>query len=128
MNKKTCGIHCISQKNLFFNILDSVSHEYTLLCDCRGRSKNEKCPVAIADLELLYNAAQDGLYDPVKNDRSAFDLFALCQGTKNGFIKFCEAHEQRLRLNLHDFLLIRADAAEGGIYINVGRFIAEWTT
>ena len=54
--------------------------------------------VAIADLVLLYNAAQEGLYGPVKHDRSAFDLFALCLGTTNGFVKFCKAHEQRLRL------------------------------
>jgi hypothetical protein len=40
-------------------------------------------------------------------------LFALCQGTKNGFVRFCEAHEQRLRLNVHDFRVIRADAVEG---------------
>ena len=113
MNGKTFGIYCIPQKNLFFNILDSASHAYTLLCDCRGGSKNEKCPVAIEDLVLLYNAAQEALYGPVKNDSSAFDLFALCPGTKNGFVKFCEAHEQRLRLNVHVFRLIQADAAEG---------------
>ncbi len=76
---------------------------------------------------LLYNAAQEDMYDPVKNDMSAFDLFALCQGTKNGFVKFCEAHEQRLRLNLHNFRMIRADAAEGDTYINVGGFLAEWS-
>ncbi len=69
-------------KKKFFNILDSVSHSYTLLCDCRGGSKNEKCPIAIADLVLLYNAAQEGLHCPVKYDRSAFYLFALCLGTK----------------------------------------------
>ncbi len=76
--------------------------------DCRAGSKNEKCPVAIAVLVLsgLYNAAQEGLYGPVKHDRSAFDWFALCLGTKNGFVKFCKAHEQRLRLNLHDFRVI----------------------
>ena len=50
--------------------------------------KNKKCPVAIADLVLLYNAAQEGLYGPVKHDRSAFDLFALCPGTKNGIVNF----------------------------------------
>jgi hypothetical protein len=86
-----------ASKILFLYILDSVSHAYTLLCDCRGGSKNEKCHVAIEDLVLLYNAAQEGLYGPVKNDRSEFDLFALCPGTKNGFVKFCEAHAQRLR-------------------------------
>ncbi len=72
---------------------------------------------------LFYNAAQEGLYSTVKNDRSAFDLFALCQGTKSGFVKFCKAHEQRLRLNLHDFRMIRADAADGDTYINVGGFL-----
>ncbi len=87
----------------------------------------EKCPVAIADLVLLYNAAQEGLYIPVKHDRSAFDLFALCPGTKNGFVKFCKAHEQRLRINLHDFRVIRADAEEGDTYINVSGFLTEWT-
>ena len=55
-------------------------------------------------------------------------MFALCPGTKNGFVKFCEAHEQRLRLNVHDFRVIRADAVEGDTYINVGGFLAEWTT
>ncbi len=81
-----------SSKILFFKILDSVtisvSHAYTLLCDCRGGSKNEKCPVAIEDLVPLYNAAQEGLYGPVKKDRSVFDLFALCPYTKNGIVKF----------------------------------------
>jgi hypothetical protein len=66
MNGKTFGIPCIPQKILFFNILDSASHAYTLLCDCRGGSKNEKCPVAIEDLVLLYNAAQEGLYGLLK--------------------------------------------------------------
>ncbi len=115
-------------KNIFSLILDSASHAYMLLCDCRGGSKNEKCPVAIEDLVLLCNAAQEGLYGPVKNDMSAFDLFALCPGTKNGFVEFCEAHEERLRLNVHDFRVIRADAAEGDTYINVGGFLAKWTT
>ncbi len=65
---------------------------------------------------------------PVKNDRSAFDLFALCLGTKNGIVRFCEAYEQRLRPNVHDFRVIRADAVEGDTYINVAGFLAEWTT
>jgi hypothetical protein len=97
INGKT--IYCIPKKINFFNLLDAVSHSYTLLCACRGGSKNEKCPVAIADvvLLLLYNAAQEGLYCPVTNDTSAFDLFALCPGIKNDFVKFFNAHEQRLR-------------------------------
>jgi hypothetical protein len=100
-----------------------------LLCDCRGGTKNEKCPVAIADLVLLYNAAQEGIYGPVKHDSSAFDLFALCPGTKIVFVKFCKAHEQRNLILLHDFCVIRADAAEGDTNINVGRFLAlaGWT-
>ncbi len=47
MNEKTFGINCIYQKFLFFNILDSVSRAYTLLCDCRGRPKNERFPVQL---------------------------------------------------------------------------------
>ena len=126
MNGKTFGIHFIPQKILFFHILHSVWMSH-LLCDCRGGTKNEKCPVAIAYLVLLYNAAQEGLYGPVKHDRSAFDLFALCLGTTNGFVKFCKAHEQRICINLHDFRVIRADAEEGDNYINVSGFLTEWT-
>ena len=94
----------------------------------RGGKPNEKCPVAIADLVLLYNAAQEGLYGPSKNDRSAFDLFALCPGTKSGFVKFCKAHEQRIRTLLHTFRVLRADATdEGDTCINVSGFLAEWS-
>ena len=94
----------------------------------RGGKPNEKCPVAIADLVLLYNAAQEGLYGPCKNDRSAFDLFALCPGTKSGFVKFCKAHEQRIRTLLHTFRVLRADATdEGDTCINVSGFLAEWS-
>jgi hypothetical protein len=125
MNGIFFGIHRIPQKMLFFIILESVSHAYTFLCDCRGGSKNEKCPVAITDLVLLYNAAQESLYCPVISDSRAFDLFALCPSTKKDFVKFCDAHEQRLRLNLHDFRVVRADAAEGDTYINIGGFHAE---
>ncbi len=50
---------------------------------------------------------------------------ALCLGTKAGFVKACKAHEQRIFM--HDFRVIRADADEGDTYINVGRFLAEWT-
>ena len=94
----------------------------------RGGKPNEKCPVAIADLVLLYNAAQEGLYGPSKNDRSAFDLFALCPGTKSGFVKFCKAHEQRIRTLLHTFRVLRADAQdEGDTCIHVSGFLAEWS-
>jgi hypothetical protein len=98
-----------------------------LICCFRGGKQNEKCPVAIADLVLLYNAAQEGLYGPSKHDRSAFDLFALCPGTKSGFVKFCKAHEQRIRTLLHTFRVIRADADdEGDTCIQVSGFLAEW--
>ena len=97
-------------------------------CNSRGGKANEKCPVGIADLVLMYNAAQEGLHGPSKHDRSAFDLFSLCPGTKTGFVKFCKAHEQRIRTLLHEFRVIRADASdEGDTYINVSGFLAEWT-
>jgi hypothetical protein len=66
MNGKLLVYIAFLKKILFFNVLDSVSHAHTLLCDCRGGSKNEKCPVAIEDLVLLYNAAQEGLYGLLK--------------------------------------------------------------
>ncbi len=44
-------------------------------------------------------------------------------GHKSGFVKFCKAHEQSLRINLHNFRVIQADAAEGDTYINVGGFL-----
>ena len=94
----------------------------------QGGKQNEKCPVAIADLVLMYNAATEGLYGPSKNDRSEFDLFSLCPGTKAGFVKFCKAHEQHIRTLLHEFRVIRADASdEGDTYINVSGFLVEWT-
>jgi hypothetical protein len=74
----------------------------------------------------MYNAAQEGLYGPSKHDRSAFDLFALCRGTKSGFVKFCKAHEQRIRTLLHTFRVIRADATdEGDTYIGVSGFLED---
>jgi len=49
-------------------------------------------------------------------------------GHKTGFVKFCKAHEQRIRTLLHEFRVIRADASdEGDTYINVSGFLAEWT-
>ncbi len=47
-----------------------------------------------------------------KNDRSAFDLFALCPGIKSGFFKFCKAHELRIWTLLLTFRVIRADAED----------------
>ncbi len=90
-------------------------------CYCRGGKRNEKCRAAITDLVLLYNAAQEGLYGASNYDRSA--LFALCQGTKSGFIKFRKAHQQSIRTLvtlLYDFRVIQADATEeSDTYINV---------
>jgi hypothetical protein len=126
MNGKTFGIDCIPQKNLFIYIVDSVSHAYTLLCDCRGGSKNEKCPVAIKDLVLVYNAAQEGLYSPVKNYRSLTCLlYVLAQ--KMVLSNFVKLTSNAFALTCIIFCVIPADAAEGDTYINVGGFLAEWT-
>jgi hypothetical protein len=55
-------------------------------------------------------------------------LFALCPGTKSGFIKFRKAHQQSICTLLYNFRVIRADATEeGDTYINVKGFLAEWT-
>ena len=53
-------------RNSFLSYIRFCLYVSHLLCNCRGGTKNEKCPVAIADLVLLYNAAQEGLYGPVK--------------------------------------------------------------
>jgi hypothetical protein len=72
-------MRCIHEKKM--NLVDSC---WILNCCCRGGKQNEKCPVAIEDLVLMYIAAQEGLYGPSKPDWSAFDLFALCPGTNQG--------------------------------------------
>ena len=65
---------------------------------CRGGPKaNEKCPVAISDLVLLYNQAQEGLFGACKNDRTVFDFYAALPGMKMQFIKYCKVFETRLR-------------------------------
>ncbi len=53
-------------------------------------------------------------------------MFALCLGTKNSSVKFCYAHEQRLRINLHNFRVIRADAAEGELVVLEYPYSAEF--
>ncbi len=55
-------------------------------------SEMRTVPLQSPILVLLYNAVQEGLYCASKYERSAFDLFALCLGTKSGFIKICKAH------------------------------------
>jgi hypothetical protein len=73
----------------------------------------------------MYNAAQEGLYGPSKSDRSAFDLFALCPGIKLGFLKFCNHHEQRIRMLLPFDRVGRTDEDENTC-ITVPGFITEW--
>ncbi len=46
----------------------------------------------------MFNQAQDGLYGSGSKDRTASDLFHAIPGVKEPFIKFCRAHEKRLRL------------------------------
>ncbi len=47
-----------------------------LLFWCRGCKDKEKCPIAISDIMLVYNQAQDGLYRSCLNDCTAFNSFS----------------------------------------------------
>jgi hypothetical protein len=115
-----------SSKVLFFNILDSVSHAYTLLC--RGGSKNEKCPVASEDLVLLYNAAQEGLYVLFKMIGVHLTCLLYVRAQKMVLSNFVKLTSNAFALTCMLRRVIRADAAEGDTYINVGGFLSEWTT
>ncbi len=52
----------------------------------------EKCPIFMADIEVLFDQAQDGRYWSRARDRTVFDLYSGMLGVKEPFIKFCKAH------------------------------------
>ena len=60
---------------------------------CRGGK--DKCPVAIADLVLLHNKAQEGI---AKTDRLGFDIFNGIAEVKAQWLKYCKPYEKRLDL------------------------------
>ncbi len=55
---------------------------------------------AVSDLALVFKQAQDGLYGSGSKDHTSFELFPLINSVREPFIKFCKAHEKRLRLRL----------------------------
>ncbi len=53
---------------------------------------------AVSDIELVFNQAKDGLYWSGSKDCTSFDLFFTIDKVREPFLKFCKAHEKRLRL------------------------------
>ena len=85
---------------------------------------NEKCPIAIADLVLLYNRSMEGLYKKC-GDVLTFDLFAGVPGIKAPFIKFCKAFEKRLRSSVPSHRVIPVNE-EQPTNLDVAGFTTEW--
>jgi hypothetical protein len=53
---------------------------------------------AVSDIALVFNQAREGLYGSGSKDHTSFDLFSAINSVREPFIKFCKAHEKRLRL------------------------------
>ncbi len=54
----------------------------------RGGKGNAKCPIAVADLVLLYNKCMEGQYSKV--DVLSFDLYKSCPQLKAQFALYCK--------------------------------------
>ena len=76
------------RKNIFVS-QTPFSDPLSFLC----RGSKDTCPVAIADLVLLYNKAQEGI---VKSNRLGFDLYNGIAEVKSLWLKYCKPYEQRL--------------------------------
>jgi hypothetical protein len=77
----------------------------------------------------VFNQAQDGLYGSGSKDRTAFDLFSAIPGVKEPFIKFCRAHEKRLRLCVpfHRVGLLHPHEEDPSpTVVSIPRFVTEW--
>jgi hypothetical protein len=53
---------------------------------------------AVSDIALVFNQAEDSLYKSGSKDSTSFDLLPAIDSVREPFIKFCKAHEKRLRL------------------------------
>ena len=97
------GTHCLhdyfqSEKYIF---VSQTPFSDPLSFFCRGGK--DKSPVAIADLVLLYNKAQEGI---AKNDRLGFDIFNGIADVKAQWLKYCKPYEKRLDLLVATFRTI----------------------
>ena len=74
-------------------------HHFLILLSFLCRGNKIKCPVAIADLVLLYNKAQEGI---AKTDRIAFDIYngiADVSDVKAQWLRYhCKPYEKHLGL------------------------------
>ena len=91
---------------------------------CRGSAKaSEKCPIAIADLVLMYNRAMEGLYSKI--DPITFDFYAGFPGTKPQFLKYCRVFERRLCSLVQSPRVIPV-IEDHCTSLDVAGFITEW--
>ena len=75
-------LHCV------FRLKIGFFHFLVVSLRCRGSNKaTEKCTMAISDFVLMYNQAQEGLYGPSKNDRTAYDFHSELRGMKQTFVE-----------------------------------------
>ncbi len=61
----------------------------------KGGKGNAKCPIALADLVMLYNKCMERQYG--KGDPLSFGLYETCPQLKAPFTKYCKVFEHRLR-------------------------------
>ena len=91
----------------------------------RGGKGNAKCPIAIANLVLLYNKCMEGQY--CMGDPLQFDLFASCTKLKGRFLKYCKAFEPRLRSLVPEYRVIPVNE-EQSKKLDIASFITECKT
>jgi hypothetical protein len=82
----------------------------------------------MSDIELVFNQAQDGLYGSSPKDRTPFDLCFAINSVKEPFIKFCKAHEKRLRLCVPFHRVNLAHPREEDpTFVTIPGFVTEWS-
>jgi hypothetical protein len=89
----------------------------------RGGKGNAKCPIAIADLVLLYNKCMKGQYGKV--DVLSFDLYKSCPQLKAQFARYCKVFEHRLRSLVPTYRVLSLNE-EQSTKLDVVGFIMEW--
>ncbi len=86
---------------LLYEILNGITDLQQLRRPGKG---NSKCPIAIADLVMLYNKCMEGQYG--KGDPLSFNLYKICPQLKTPFIKHCKVFEHLLRFLVPEYSVL----------------------
>ena len=110
-----------------YNLIRSGFPDFLWCCLRRrgGNRVSDKCPVAIADLVLMYNRCMDGLYGASKTDILSFDFFATMPEMKTQFTKYCKPFEKRLCSLVTSYRVIPVNE-EQSTTLDITGFITEW--